>query len=436
MARGRRRIMLCSCISILFGAGLSDRVIALFILKVNPATSDATLAFFFAIGPMLAVLTALMSPLIATRGKKRVMVPFYLAGLPFLILLTLLPLARDWFAPGNMVVCVALVLIGYGALRQMGFAGWFPLLNDNIPDNIRGRFFGHLRTSWQLVVVVYTAILGWFLGQSPHPWQFQMIFGFAVVANLAMTVSILRVPEAPLAVQGNGEGFWRMLAVPFRDRSYFNFLAFGVLVNLGISMAGPFALRCLKGTLGAGDNYVVWMDTIASIGAAATLPLWGRMVDRFGGRSIFAIFVPLLSVLNLLWLFVSSGNPHWAWLVAVFYVVQGSLVFGIGVGITDMMMGSAMKGYQSTYVNIAFVLNALASGVGPFLGATVASCGTDWAWGHLVLDANRWVFVARFLILLVPVWMVTRLSREHGGRVGEALQCIATGIQELVPRRK
>jgi MFS family permease len=250
-----------------------------------------------------------------------------------------------------------------------------------------------------------------------------------------MTAGILRIPEAPLVRLSHGQTFWRMLSEPFRDRPYVWFLLFGALFNLAAAMAGPFALRCMKSTLGAGDNFVVWMDTVASAGAAATLPLWGRIVDRFGGRTIFALLVPSLALVNLLWLFADPMDPHWQIVVATFYLLQGVLAFGIGVGITDMMLGSARDGNQSAYINMAFVLNTLAAGVGPFLGTLVAGVFADinWQWGVLILDATRWVFIFRFFLMLVSLSIVGRLSREHGGHVGEALQRLTAGLLNLLP---
>ncbi|NLE67533.1 MAG: hypothetical protein GX608_08945 [Lentisphaerae bacterium] len=48
--------------------------------------------------------------------------------------------------------------------RWLGFAGWFPLINDNVPGETRGRFFGRLRTTWQSALIISTALLGWFFG--------------------------------------------------------------------------------------------------------------------------------------------------------------------------------------------------------------------------------------------------------------------------------
>jgi MFS family permease len=434
-AHGRRWIIVCSCISVLWGTGVSDRVIGLCILNAHPAATDATLAFFFALGPMMAVLTALASPLVASHGKKCVLAPLYLAGAPFAVLLAAWPSFLGVFSRDAMVAGMACIITGCAACRAMGMAGWFPIINDNVPDEIRGRFFARLRTSWQLVLVAYSAAVGWFLGPQSEGWRFQIVFLVSLAANLAGTAGITRIPEAPLVPPTRGQTFWRTLSEPFRDRSYACFLVFGALYNLAVGMAGPFMLRCLKGTLGAGDNFIVWMDTLTAIGAAASLPLWGRVVDRFGGRMIFTLLIPLLALLNLLWLVAEPANAQWKSLVAAFYVLQGSFIFGVGVGITDMMLGGARKEYQSTYINVAFVLNTLAVGLGPFLGTLVAGLfsGMDAHWGALTLDSNRWVFIMRFLLLLLPLGIVVKLSREHGGYVGEALQRLSAGLLNLLP---
>jgi len=283
--------------------------------------------------------------------------------------------------------------------------------------------------------VACTCGVGLFLGREPGLARFQIVFAAAFAANVAMTFGIMRIPEAPIVERADRPAFWEMLTVPFRDPPFVAFIVFGVLYNLAIAMAGPFAVRCMKGTLGAGDNYVVWMDTLASIGAAATLPLWGWFVDRFGSRPIFALLLPPLALLNLLWLVVSPGQPHWRYVIGAYSVLHGVLLFGIGVGITDMMLGGARQGHRSAYINISFVANTMAAGVAPFLGAALARAlgHCEWHRGMVWLDANRWVFLARSVLLLAPLLAVDRLSRRHGGHVGETLQQLSAGLLNFLP---
>ncbi len=435
MAVGQRWVIRCSVISMLFWAGVNDRVISLFMLRLNPAVTDLTLAFFFAIGPMMALLTAVVSPLVEFNGKKRLLVPFYFAASFFLLFPPLLPFAAKLWGPIPAVILGGMALTGYAALRSLGFAGWFPIIDDNVPAESRGRFFGKLRMSWQLMLVLCTWGAGAFLGREPTLMRFQVMLLIALVANLAMTFGIMAIPEAPLVIRQDRPSFWRMLGVPFRDPPFVSFVVFGVLYSLALAMPGPFAVRCMKDTLGAGDNVVVWMDTLASIGAAAMLPVWGRFVDRYGSRAIFVLLLPPLALVNLLWLVASPALAHWPVLIGTYAVLHGMCLFGIGVGITDMMLDSAKEGHRSAYINISFVANTMAAGVGPFLGAAIARSlgGFEGHWGVFFLDGNRWVFLVRIFLLLTPLLVINRLSREHGGHVGESLQELSADLMSRLP---
>lgn len=432
---GQNGVIAASVISMVFWAGLNDRVISLFILRLNPAATDATLAFFFAIAPMTAILMAAVSPLVELRGKKRLLIPFYLASALALLLLPCVPFLAAARGPSAAVTAAGVILIVHGLLRSTGMAGWFPLIDDNVPAESRGRFFGRLRTSWQLMLVACSLGVGAVLGSLPTLGRFQLVFVTAIAASLLMTVAVMAIPEQPIMRREDRVSLWRMLGVPFRDRPFVMFVTFGVLYNLALALPGPGAVRCMKHTLGAGDNFVVWMDSLAALGAAATLPLWGRFVDRFGGRPIFALLLPPLALVNLLWLPLSPSLAHWPWMVASYAVLHGIFVFGISVGITDIMLGGARDGHRSAYINIAFVANTIAAGAAPFLGAMIARGlgGIEGQWHGLFLDGNRWVFLARALLFLAPLALVARLSREHGGHVGESLQQLSDGILNRLP---
>ena len=435
MTVGQRWVIRCSCISMLCWAGINDRVISLFMLRLNPAVSNLTLAFFFAIGPMMAILTAVVSPFVEFNGKKRLLIPFYFMASVFLLFPPLLPFVARLWGPIPAVIVGGAALTCFASLRSVGFAGWFPIIDDNVPAESRGRFFGKLRMSWQLMLVFCTWGAGAFLGREPTLMRFQIMLLIAFAANLAMTFGIMAIPEAPIVVRADRPSFWRMLGVPFRDPPFVAFVVFGVLYSLALSMPGPFAVRCMKDTLGAGDNVVVWMDTLASIGAAAMLPVWGRFVDRYGSRAIFVLLLPPLAIINLLWLVASPALAHWPVLIGTYAVLHGMCLFGIGVGITDMMLDSAREGHRSAYINISFVANTMAAGVGPFVGAAIARYlgGFEGHCGLFFLDGNRWVFLVRVVLLLAPLVLVNRLSREHGGHVSESLQQLSAGVMSRVP---
>ena len=427
MRVGRRQAIIYSCLSIVFWLAVNERVIALFVLRLDPLASNTVLAFFFALTPLAAILTALMSPVVDVVGKKRIIVPFYWCSTVLLALMIFIPWTRTIYSAAGAVRITAILLGCYAALRALGFPGWFPILDDNVPDETRGKFFGTLRTQWQTVLILATALGGLFLGNTPELWRFQVLVVVAVVASILGNLALMAIPEAPVRQTVSREPFIQRLAVPFRNRVFANFLIFGVLFSFAAACVGPITIRCLKSTLGVGDGFVVWMDTLAAIGAALTLRFWGNFVDRFGARALFSILLPPLALVNLLWLLVARDRASWSALLVIYFIVQGVLTAGIGVGITDMMLGSAGESCRSAYINIAFVCNTVAAGVAPFAGAKILHicAGSQFSAGPLILDATRLVFLARAAFMLLPLLLLNRLSRRHGGHVGQALQQIS-----------
>lgn len=421
---GRFRITLYSTISVIFGTAISDRVISLYVLHMYPDISNAALACFFAIPPLLGILTAVISPLVDIIGKKRITTPMYLMATPFLAALLGVSWLERMFSPLVALVVFGFFLAAYYTFRALGFAGWFPLINDNVPGETRGRFFGRLRTTWQTALVISTALLGWFFGDSPDLWRFQVVFGLAFLLNVAGTVVIASVPEQPVVPRRMSKSFFQMMLMPFRNKVFVNFMVFGGLYSLALGLAGQFSIRCMVTTLGAGDNVVVWMSMMSSIGAAVMLSVWGRFVDRFGSRAIFTLLLPPIALMNLVWLIMSPDLPSWRIWLGAYYFVQGIFISGVGVGTTDMMLGSSGRAYRSAYINVSNVINTVAVGVAPFLGTLVTMIAGDsvWNYGWLWLDGNRLVFVARFLLLLAPMLMLRKMSRRYGGEVRLALK--------------
>ena len=432
---GRRCVTIYSCLSIVFWLAVNERVISLFVLRLDPAASDNVLAFFFALTPLAAILTALMSPVVDVAGKKRILVPFYWCCTAFLVLMIFIPWTRSMCSAAGAVRITAILLGCFAAVRALGFPGWFPIIDDNVPGETRGRFFGTLRTQWQTVLIIATAMGGLFLGSQPELWRFQILLVVAVLASILGNLTIMAIPEAPIHQTTDREPFTKRLAIPFRNRVFVNFLIFGVLFSFAAACVGPITIRCLKSTLGVGDGFVVWMDTLAALGAALTLKLWGNFVDRFGARTLFALLLPPLALVNLLWLLVARDRASWSALLSVYFVVQGALTAGVGVGITDMMLGSAGETSRSAYINIAFVSNTVAAGLAPFVGAKILQvfAGVQFQTGPLILDATRLVFLARVALMLLPLLLLNRLSRRHGGHVGQALQQISGQVLARLP---
>ncbi|MBW1873472.1 MAG: hypothetical protein JRJ19_15500 [Deltaproteobacteria bacterium] len=107
-------------------------------------------------------------------GKRRILV-FWAGVMPAICLAftPLVPLAAHmgWFSASWVLYWLLATTLMRSASDSIGGAGWFPVLHDNVPSRITGKFFGTFRMYWQTSVLVSTLLIAWFLGRDPAWWK-------------------------------------------------------------------------------------------------------------------------------------------------------------------------------------------------------------------------------------------------------------------------
>jgi hypothetical protein len=150
---------------------------------------------------------------------------------------------------------------------------------------------------------------------------------------------------------------------------------------------------------------------------------------------VFALLLPPAALANLIWLLVRPDAGSWRTLLCVYFLLQGALNAGVGVGVTDMMLGSSGTWYRSAYINVAFVANTLSAGLAPLVGSSIAALVADRTvgLGPFTFDAARVVFVLRCALAFAPLAILGGLSRRHGGHVSEAIQQLGLYVSGWLP---
>jgi len=170
-------------------------------------------------------------------------------------------------------------------------AGWFALLSAIVPESLRGRFFGRLRTSWQLVGLVFTGLCIILLEEDSPLWAYQVVLGLATVGLALRVPFYLRLPELERGPSNpiDVASFVRVLLEVLRTDRYLPFCAYVFLLHL-FTMGCPYLFGLVqKQTLGFGDDVVVSMGLVMMIGSLAGFALGGKAVDRWGTRPIFVM---------------------------------------------------------------------------------------------------------------------------------------------------
>ena len=126
------------------------------------------------------------------KASKRVGTPGLVLGIIGMALLpaaVLLPTAGQ----REMLALVGVVLYSFGGSTLAGT--WFPLLRLLIPEHLRGRFFGTLRFSWQLVGVAFISICAAILNADDSVETYAMLLIVVVIGLILRLVVYCKIPE-------------------------------------------------------------------------------------------------------------------------------------------------------------------------------------------------------------------------------------------------
>jgi len=296
---------------LLFGNGF---MLAYFLRLGIPAYR---VVFLFALMPLILMALTLPFARLSDRlGKKKIGG----AGLAVAVagFLMLSPAA---FIPGDRSAWLTAAILVFSVGNAANGASWFALLSPIVPEEIRGRWFGRMRISWQTTSVLFSLGLAVLLRHRPDLYIFQLVL---LATGLLMIVRLLLYAQIPELepVSACRDGFFNTLGSILKIPGYTRFSVYVFLLAFASSGAGLLGLL-QKEVLGFHDSQLVTMGNLTAIGTVAGFYTGGKTVDRFGTKPVFLCG-------NLLFSAALAGILLRGWIPLPLTVSIGVLVFACG----------------------------------------------------------------------------------------------------------
>jgi MFS family permease len=380
--RGMRMGVLQSCFGAVGYVAITNGTIFLYL---NAQEISSQRIVFYLSAPSL-VMAALLLPLAYLgdrRGKRRVGLVGGVMELLGYILLTV----SAWLppVPREIMSAAGIMLHATGATAYV--STWFALVSPIVPEPMRGRFFGRLRTTWQAFALGFAVFSAMMLDEQSPIWVFQL-----VLATIALFVA-LRLPIYAGIPEMEPSGpsdrrFMDILLSVIRMERFMSFSAYGFLLYL--FTGGVLTLLGLveKRVLNYGDDTILWLGILYLVGGMAGFYFGGLMVDHWGTKPVFLISHFGFSAMMLLFL---ARGIHPAATMAVVAMVN----FGFGAVLscstiamtTEMLtlMPSEHKAMSSSF-NIAMLRG----------GSALSGLMVTWVLDLKVL-ASEWTLAGRIL---------------------------------------
>jgi MFS family permease len=356
-----------------------------------------------------AVVGLWMPALTERYNKRRVLVTAQLLSIIAALPLLAVPFVAQRFSNDAALAVMTVSLMAFGLAIGAFVSAWFPALMDFVPPEKVGRFFGRLRSTWQVVVLGIYLACAVALGPETPLWRMQVVLVVLIAATSLRTLLVARFPQRPVAraTAGAAARVRQVLA----DRAFRRYL---VLHTLATGLAGaltPSMVLYLR-LSGFSPRAIMLAVAAGMLAMAVGFRLWGRTADRHGAGRNYRIGFVLLAAGFLMWAPASIAvwglrAPGMGYAFALSAFAIGGLGFAsISIGVTHHGFRLTPRESSTTYLAILPVANQCGLGVGMFLvGATLQAVGAA--------EVRHWcnAYFAAFMTAAVMSVAMLRLIR-------------------------
>ncbi len=280
--------------------------------------------------PFLAQLMQLPGAYLTSRfgARRMALITVALSRQAFLplVVLPFVPISIEW--KRAVLVAAAAAHYGLGILCNNAWVTWMGAL---VPRRVRGRYFGRRTAISTLAGALAVLTAGTFLDGARHSDRTGL--GLAALALAACVLGALSTwlmslkHDPARGAQPSSFQVARMLQ-PLRDGAARRLLAYGVTWNAALGFAAPFFTLYLLQDLKLGFTLVALQGATMALARMVGAPLWGRLIDRIGARSVLSACTWGLTLSPVLW--VLAGPDRW-WPIALDAVLGGVLLSGHGL---------------------------------------------------------------------------------------------------------
>lgn len=315
--------------------------------------------------PAIDALTRVVFGYFADRkGKKKLGLPgLTMNSLGFVLIVLSGFAAAGW----RELLLVAGILV-YALGSPMWESGWFALLSPMVPDALRGRFFGRMRTTWQLVGVIFFGICGWLLPSDAPLAAYQVVLGVIAAAMMVRMVLYASLPELERPPE-KSDSFRQVMGDLLQSAGFVSFCAYVFLLSL-TTAGGPIIFGLIeKKVLNFGDNDVVWLGTLTMAGSVAGFFVFGKAIDRFSTKPVFLVCHFGFSA--VMTLFLLRAQSPWSMMstLSVLHMAYGFLQAGSSIAIATEMLALIPPRNKSVSTSSCIVLLQVGTALSGLLAA-------------------------------------------------------------------
>ncbi|MEO6246045.1 MAG: MFS transporter, partial [Opitutaceae bacterium] len=321
-------------------------------------------------------------------------------------LLPLIP-RSDAAAAGGWLVGWFLVTSFFGAIAGVSWNAW---IQDWVPYRIRGKYFGRRNAALQFSTLTFLFVSGWALAHWNYAIPaFQLIIaGIVGLRLLSLRWQWMNPAQPRKEIPANALPLRRQLDVVLGSRSLLGFIAFGAVWSFAANCFGPFYHVFMFEQLGMSALDVSLLSMLAQLSGALSFPAWGRLLDRFGNKSVMTVSLILWQVQNFLWFFLTPENRG---MLFGMWLFGGAVSAGFILGQFTLLLKLIPLEAKNLAIGVHLAVTSLVAAIAPITGGEVLT----WALGRWpnALAVHHVCFLLQPVLALLGCLLLLRVAEPR-----------------------
>ncbi len=284
---------------------------------------------------------------------------------------------------------------GFSLLAAVNGVAWNSWTQEWSPERIRGKYFGFRNGLIQVATVAFFVFF-WVTLRLSHGalLALQGVFVVAVGLRIWSIVAQHRLRMGAVTVPDGPSSPWReQWRIIWNHPSLIGFIVFGAVWGFAYNCLGPFYPVFMYKQLGLSLARVCLFIILNTVGAAVTMPAWGRLLGRYGNKSVMAAAILLWQVQYFVWLFLDRDNT---WLLYGLWLWNGFTWAGFTLGLFNMLLKLIPPEAKTMAIGLNTAVTSVVTAVAPM----ISGAAITWALAR-GYDPMR-VYHTAFVLQIAP----------------------------------
>ena len=302
---------------------------------------------------------------------------------------------------GRWLMAWFLISSLFAAVNGVAWNSW---TQEWVPVRLRGKFFGRRNRFVQFSALSFLLVAGWVLGR----WHYSIAALQAIIVGVVVMrlISLRCMRETSSGAHDAPEDaklpLRDRLSVLFHSPSFLIFVGFGCVWSFAANCFGPFYQVFMLDQMHMSAFEVGLTATLAQLGGALSLPVWGQLLDRYGNKPVMVVSLVFWQLSNFFWCFLIPANH------AVLYLLwlwAGATGAGFVLGQFTILLRLLPLEVKNLAIGFNLAITSLFAAAAPILGGYVLEwvlprTGDDFAVYHLCFLAQPVIALAGAFLLL------------------------------------